>query len=98
LHNLDQPGTLLDLSHTIGLNDFKLKRGFKQLYGVTIFEFLIQARMEKARQLLQNADMTVHAVAIAVGYKNISSFTVAYKKKFGQLPSEVKNKGTEQDE
>jgi AraC-like DNA-binding protein len=93
LHNLDNPGTLMDLSHTIGLNDFKLKKGFKQLYGVTIFEFLIQARMEKARQLLQETDMTVHAVAIAVGYKNISSFTVAYKKKFGLLPSEVRRYG-----
>jgi len=90
LHNLDHPGTVKELSYTIGLNDFKLKKGFKQLYGVTIFEFLIQARMEKARQLLQETDMTVHAVAIAVGYRNISSFTVAYKKKFGLLPSAVR--------
>jgi AraC family transcriptional regulator, transcriptional activator of the genes for pyochelin and ferripyochelin receptors len=87
LHNMDRPGTVIDLSHVIGLNDFKLKKGFKQLYGITIFEFLLEARMEKARRLLQETDMTVHAVAIVVGYKNISSFTVAFKKKFGLLPS-----------
>lgn len=90
LQHLDRPGTVIDLSHAIGLNDFKLKKGFKQLYGITIFEFLQEARMEKARRLLQETDMTVHAVAIGVGYKNISSFTVAFKKKFGILPSEVR--------
>jgi AraC family transcriptional regulator, transcriptional activator of the genes for pyochelin and ferripyochelin receptors len=89
LHHIEHPGTVIDLSHTIGLNDFKLKKGFKQLYGITIFEFLLEARMEKARRLLQETTMTVHAVAISVGYKNISSFTVAFKKKFGILPSEV---------
>ncbi|AXY75691.1 AraC family transcriptional regulator [Paraflavitalea soli] len=89
LHHIEHPGTVIDLSHAIGLNDFKLKKGFKQLYGVTIFEFLLEARMEKARRLLQETAMTVHAVAISVGYKNISSFTVAFKKKFGILPSEV---------
>lgn len=89
LRHIDHPGTVIDLSHAIGLNDFKLKKGFKQLYGITIFEFLLEARMEKARRLLLETDMTVHAVAISVGYKNISSFTVAFKKKFGVLPSEV---------
>jgi AraC family transcriptional activator of pyochelin receptor len=89
LHHIEHPGTVIDLSHAIGLNDFKLKKGFKQLYGVTIFEFLLEARMEKARRLLQETTMTVHAVAISVGYKNISSFTVAFKKKFGILPSEM---------
>ncbi|WP_315817343.1 AraC family transcriptional regulator [Paraflavitalea speifideaquila] len=86
LHHLDHPGTLMDLSYTIGLNDFKLKKGFKQLYGITIFEFLLEARMEKARRLLQETTMTVHAVAISVGYKNISSFTVAFKKNSASCP------------
>lgn len=89
LHHIEHPRTVIDLSHAIGLNDFKLKKGFKQLYGITIFEFLLEARMEKARRLLIESDMTVHAIAIGVGYKNISSFTVAFKKKFGILPSEL---------
>lgn len=94
LHHIEHPGTVIDLSHAIGLNDFKLKKGFKQLYGITIFEFLLEARMEKARRLLLETDMTVHAVAISVGYKNISSFTVAFKKKFGILPSEIRDHHT----
>ncbi|MDF2189529.1 AraC family transcriptional regulator [Paraflavitalea sp. CAU 1676] len=93
---IDQPGTVMELSHTIGLNDFKLKRRFKQMYGVTIFEFLLEARMEKAKGLLLETNMTVHAVAISVGYKNISSFTVAFKKKYGVLPSTMQRSGTDQ--
>lgn len=93
LQHLDQPGTVMELSQVVGLNDFKLKRGFKQLYGITLFEFLLEARMEKAKRLLRETDMTVHAVAISVGYKNISSFTVAFKKKYGVLPSEAQKRG-----
>lgn len=89
LHHIEHPGSVTDLAHAIGMNEIKQKKGFKQLYGITIFEFLMEARMEKARRLLLETDMTVHAVAISVGYKNISSFTVAFKNKFGQLPSEV---------
>lgn len=93
LNHIEHPGSVADLAHAIGLNEIKLKRGFKQLYGITIFEFLVEARMEKARRLLLETDMMVHAVAISVGYKNISSFTVAFKNKFGQLPSEVQGSG-----
>ncbi len=93
VQHLDQPGTLTELSQVVGLNSFKLKRGFKQLYGITIFEFLLEARMEKAKRLLRESDMSVHAVAISVGYRNISSFTVAFKKKYGILPSETQKIG-----
>ncbi|MBO9566943.1 MAG: helix-turn-helix transcriptional regulator [Niastella sp.] len=93
LHHIEHPGSVADLAHAIGMNEIKLKKGFKQLYGITIFEFLVEARMEKARRLLLETDMTVHAVAISVGYKNISSFTVAFKNKFDQLPSEVQGSG-----
>lgn len=89
MQHLDQPGTMMDLAQVVGLNAFKLKRGFKQLYGITVFEFLLEARMEKAKRLLRETDMTVHAVALSVGYKNISSFTVAFKKKYSVLPSEA---------
>lgn len=94
LQHLEQPGTVMELSHVVGLNDFKLKRGFKQLYGITVFEFVQEARMKKAKRLLHETEMSVHAVAISVGYKNISSFTVAFKKKYGALPSEVQRKVT----
>lgn len=93
LNHLEHTGTVNELAHAIGMNEARLKKGFSQLYGTTIFELLVEARMEKARRLLQESDMTVHAVAISIGYKNISSFTVAFKKKFGLLPSEMQGNG-----
>lgn len=90
LANMEHPLTVIELSHKVGINDFKLKKGFKQLYGVTIFDFLLEARMEKARTLLTETDTPIHEIAFATGYKNVSSFTAAFKKRMGFPPSAMK--------
>ncbi|QEC42785.1 helix-turn-helix domain-containing protein [Pseudobacter ginsenosidimutans] len=90
LQNMEHPLTVIELSHKVGINDFKLKKGFKQLYGVTIFDFLLEARMEKARSLLTETDTPIHEIAFATGYKNVSSFTAAFKKRMGFPPSAMK--------
>lgn len=90
LVNMEHPLTVIELSHKVGINDFKLKKGFKQLYGVTIFDFLLEARMEKARSLLTETDTPIHEIAFATGYKNVSSFTAAFKKRMGFPPSAMK--------
>ncbi|MBO9636281.1 MAG: helix-turn-helix transcriptional regulator [Chitinophagaceae bacterium] len=90
LANMEHPLTVIELSHKVGINDFKLKKGFKQLYGVTIFDFLLEARMEKARALLTETDTPIHEIAFATGYKNVSSFTAAFKKRMGFPPSAMK--------
>ncbi len=90
LMNMEHPLTVIELSHKVGINDFKLKKGFKQLYGVTIFDFLLEARIDKAKRLLLETDTPVHEIAFATGYKNVSSFTAAFKKKLGIPPSALK--------
>ncbi|WEK38201.1 MAG: AraC family transcriptional regulator [Candidatus Pseudobacter hemicellulosilyticus] len=90
LLNMEHPLTVIELAHKVGLNDFKLKKGFKQLYGVTIFDFLLEARMDKAKTLLLETDTPVHEIAFATGYKNVSSFTAAFKKKVGYPPTIMK--------
>lgn len=90
LLNMEHPLTVIELSHKVGINDFKLKKGFKQLYGVTIFDFLLEARMEKARTLLTETNTPIHEIAFATGYKNVSSFTAAFKKRMGFPPSAMK--------
>lgn len=92
LFNMDQPCTVIELAHKVGLNDFKLKKGFKQLYGSTIFDFLLEARIEKARMLLTETGLSIQEIASATGYKNISSFTAAFKKKTGVSPRSFKQK------
>lgn len=87
---LDQPFSLLELSREVGLNDFKLKKGFKELFGNTIFGYLSDLKMERARNILQNHDMTIAEVSNLSGYKNQTHFTSAFKRKYGITPSELR--------
>jgi len=86
LRNLDKPPSLLALSRQVGLNDCTLKRGFKQVFGTTVFGYLHDYRMEQARQLLSNEEMNVNEVARAIGYASRSAFYTAFRKKFGISP------------
>ena len=86
--NLISPCSLIELAHKVGLNDFKLKKGFREVLGTTVFGYLYDLRMEKAATLLKEGKLVRH-VAYEVGYKNAHHFTVAFKKKFGYLPSKV---------
>jgi AraC family transcriptional regulator, transcriptional activator of the genes for pyochelin and ferripyochelin receptors len=83
----NNPPSLLELAREVGLNDFKLKIGFRQCFGTTVFGCLHQYRMEQARQLLEQGNLTITGVARAVGYANRSHFAAAFKRKFGVNPS-----------
>jgi AraC-like DNA-binding protein len=86
--NLKSPCSLTELSRKTGLNDFKLKKGFKALFGNTVFGYLGELRMTTAYKLLKNGER-VSTVAENVGYKNPHHFTVAFKKRYNMLPSQV---------
>ncbi|MEO5911035.1 MAG: AraC family transcriptional regulator [Pelobium sp.] len=91
MENMRNPCSLIELAHEVGLNDFKLKKGFKEYYGTTVFGYLHDLRMEKAKILLCK-DKKIIAVADEVGYKNAHHFSAAFKKYFGVLPSKLKGK------
>lgn len=84
--NLENPPSLVELSRRVGLNDFKLKAGFKQVYGTTAFGHLHEGRMQEARRLVE---MNVGEVALAVGYSSPSRFAAAFKRRFGVRPSSL---------
>ena len=88
--NLEDPPSLSELSRRIGLNTFKLKKNFKELFGVPVFKYLQNERLNKAHDLLRSQDITVQEVAWDVGYDSLSSFSNAFSKKFGFRPSEIK--------
>lgn len=89
-NSLRTPVTLDELAHSIGTNRFKLGRSFKMVYHETIGSYHSRLRMERAEELLINSKMNVSEVAFEVGYKNPQHFTVAFKRHFGHLPSELK--------
>jgi len=80
------PPSLQTLARQVGLNDCTLKRGFRQVFGTTVFGYVCDRRMEQACQLLLQGDLKVEEVAQAVGYANRSRFAAAFRRKFGQNP------------
>ncbi len=78
--------SILNLSRQIGVNDFVLKKEFKSLFGKTIFEYAIELRMQKAKQLLHHSKKPIYEIAELVGYKNATHFTAAFKKIEGSTP------------
>ena len=86
LTRMAAPPSLPDLADEIGLSLKKLKEGFKQLYGSTVYQFVLDHKMNHARQLLVTGSYNVNEVAIQLGYSNSSHFIEAFKKKFGTTP------------
>lgn len=82
---------IIDLAKIVGTNQQLLRTGFKALFGTTIFGYYNDLRMEWANHLLVNKDKLVAEVADEIGYKNPQHFTVAFKKKFGVLPKDLKS-------
>jgi len=64
----------------------KLKEGFKQIYGTTVYGFLFDYKMELARKLLESGIHNVNEVGLKVGYSTASHFIAAFKKHYGTTP------------
>ena len=86
LKNMSEPPSLQELSEEIGLSLNKLKEGFKQLYGDTVFGYLLDHKMEEARRMLASTNYNVNEVGLRVGYSTSSHFIAAFKKKYGTTP------------
>lgn len=84
---LTNPPSLLGLARQVQINDHKLKVGFRQVFGTTVFGYLHDCRMEKSRQLLESGSISVGGAAQSVGFANRSHFATAFRKKFGMNPS-----------
>ena len=81
-----EPPSLQELSDEIGLSLKKLKEGFKQIYGDSVYSFLFDYKMEYARKLLETGEYNVNEVGLKVGYSTASHFIAGFKKKFGTTP------------
>lgn len=82
----ENPPLLIELAHQVGLNDRKLKQGFRQLFGTTVFGYLQDYRMSQAKQLLEDSSKSIAAVATTVGYRNPEAFSTAFRRRFAVSP------------
>jgi AraC family transcriptional regulator, transcriptional activator of the genes for pyochelin and ferripyochelin receptors len=86
ISRMSEPPSLQDLANEIGLTLKKLKEGFKQIYGDTVYGFLFDYKMEQARRLLESNQYNVNEVGLKIGYSTSSHFIAAFKKKFATTP------------
>ncbi|WPQ60113.1 AraC family transcriptional regulator [Chitinophaga sancti] len=86
LKQLYNPCSLIDLARQIGTNEFTLKKGFKEVFGTTVFGMVSDIRMEEAKALLLSGEKNVTEISELIGYKHPAHFNTAFKKKFGITP------------
>ncbi|MFL5743507.1 MAG: helix-turn-helix transcriptional regulator [Niastella sp.] len=86
--NFDRHITIPQLARQAGINEAKLKEGFRELYGNSIHNYLQQLRLEKAKQLLLTTTMPITDITYHIGYSHVTHFTSLFKKEFGLTPTE----------
>lgn len=91
-NNLSTPCSLINIAQQVGINEFTLKKGFKEVFGTTVFGFWNDIKMQEAKRLLLEQSLTVSEVSEQIGYKNPQHFSTAFKKYFGISPSQLKSK------
>jgi len=86
--NFNHPPTIPTLAHLVGTNENHLKKHFKAVFQETVFGFIKNFRIEKAKQLLKIGELTIAQIADQLGYKHATHFSAAFKKITGELPKE----------
>lgn len=92
LENPQQAFSLAGLALKAGMNKDKLSRGFRMVVGTPLFDYLLQARMSKAKLLLLTTEFSVSDIGYEVGYQDIHSFSKAFKKFYGLSPHQYRKK------
>ncbi len=89
IQHIGEPITIKELSRKVAINECYLKKGFKEMFGATIFDFYQSQRMEHAKYLLYEKGLSVTEVSMLLGYSSISHFSTAFKKHTGLKPCEL---------
>ncbi len=92
LADMNNTPTIPELSRHVGLNECKLKYGFRKVYNQTVFECLYDFKMVLARKLLLDTDKTVLEIAFECGYGDASNFAASFKRKYGVTPKQFRKR------
>jgi len=80
------------LADKAGINEFKLKLGFRELFQTSPYQYRLQLCLEKAKQLLEETDDTIGQISSKVGFDTYNGFSTAFKKAFQIAPTEYRNR------
>lgn len=83
--------TIQEMARLIGFSTSKLKTGFKKLFGMGLYKYLHERRMEKGKYLLENTDKTLREISRTLGYKYYNNFSTSFKKQYNKTPSAFRN-------
>lgn len=90
LERLDDPPTLSELTKLVGTNEFKLKRDFKEIFGISPYAYHLQHKLELARTYILDTDLTISEISYRVGYSDPAHLTKAFRKQYGIRPSDLR--------
>lgn len=93
VNHLNQKLAVPVLVKMVGMNEKRLNRWFKKLYGMNVHAYILSTRMQTALFFLRNTDELVKTVSLNCGYKDTKSFTRSFKMFFGYPPSLAKFPG-----
>lgn len=90
--NTSRHFSINEVAQQVGLNEVKLKSGFKQVFGTGIFQFMLQAKMQKAWTLILETNKPIKEIARLTGYTSMQNFVTAFKKYFNATPGSLRKK------
>lgn len=90
LERIHNPCSLIDLARQIGTNEFTLKKGFKEVFGTTVFGMVADVKLMQAKEMLLSGEKNISEISLDTGYKNPTHFSAAFKKRFGVSPSKYR--------
>lgn len=90
LHDLASTPELAGLARSVGTNTHLLNEAFRKYVGVTVFDYLREARMKEALRLLCETDLDVQTVANDLGYGSAANFSTAFRERFGLSPRQYR--------
>ena len=92
--DLANPPTQADLCEEVGLSEYRLRKGFREVFEASIGAYLRKKRMERAAEILRSEDWGISAIADEVGFLNASRFAEAFRNEFGVNPSDYREGNT----
>jgi AraC-like DNA-binding protein len=90
IEHANQPPSLSELAKIAGINEFKLKQGFKETFQNTVFGYLSDYKLMKAKELLEEGSLDIKHISDNLGYSSVQHFNTAFSKKFGISPGKAR--------
>lgn len=88
--HMDQPPTISELAKLVELNEYKLKKGFRDQMGLTVFGYIHKSRITMAKKLLLDTSKSAKEIAYETGYSSPQHFSKAFKAEFGFSPNSIR--------